>query len=147
MMPTTIFTLGTQKHTPPPSEKNPEFKERKFYSDRYPQQSNGNRQDSPVAKEALEKQLQTGIIFMNYVGHGNETTLTAEEVFMVADIQNWANQDKLALWVPATCEFGRHDNQYIRSAAEELLITPKKGTIGLLKTGRPVFSIVNFAIN
>jgi hypothetical protein len=84
---------------------------------------------------------------MNYVGHGNETTLTAEEVFMVADIQNWANQDKLALWVPATCEFGRHDNQYIRSAAKQLLITTKKGAIGLLRTGRPIYSSVNFAFN
>jgi hypothetical protein len=66
---------------------------------------------------------------------------------LVSDIQNWANQEKLALWVTATCEFGRHDSPFIRSAAEELLIIPNKGAIGLLTTGRPVFSSVNFSLN
>jgi hypothetical protein len=142
-----IHLRDSEAHASNISKNNPELKQRKLYLDRYPQLSNGTRKDSPAAKEALEKQLQTGTLFLNYVGHGNETTLTAEEVFMVSDIQNWANQDKLALWFTATCEFGRHDSPFIRSAAEELLIAPKKGAIGLLTTGRPVFSSVNFTIN
>jgi len=142
-----IHLRDSEAHASTIKRSNPELKQRKLYLDRFPQLSNGTRQDSPAAKEALEKQLQTGTLFLNYVGHGNETTLTAEEVFMVSDIQNWANQDKLALWVTATCEFGRHDSPFIRSAAEELLIAPKKGAIGLLTTGRPVFSSINFAIN
>ena len=47
----------------------------------------------------------------------------------------------------ATCEFGRNDSPFMRSAAEELLIAPNKGAIGLLTTGRPVFSSVNFSLN
>ena len=124
-----------------------EFLQNKLYLDRFLQLSSGSNQSSPEAKSALEKTLEEGTLLVNYIGHGNETTLTAEEIFLVSDIQNWADQDQLALWMTATCEFGRHDSPFIRSAAEELLITPNKGAIGLLTTGRPVFSSVNFLLN
>lgn len=124
-----------------------EFLQNKLYLDRFEQVKEGTSQSSPEAKSALEKTLEEGTLLLNYVGHGNETTLTSEEVFLVSDIANWANQDQLALWMTATCEFGRHDSPFIRSAAEELLIAPNKGAIGLLTTGRPVFSSVNFLLN
>lgn len=119
----------------------------KLYLDRYLQENSGTSQNSPQAKSALEETLNRGTLFLNYVGHGNETTLTAEEVFRVEDIANWPKQEQLALWITATCEFGRHDSPFIRSAAEELLIVENKGAIGLLATGRPVFSSVNFQLN
>ncbi len=124
-----------------------EYKQEKLYLDRFMQQRTGDRQSSPQAKTALEETLERGTLLLNYVGHGNETTLTAEEVFLSSDIANWADQDHLALWFTATCEFGRHDSPLIRSAAEELLTAPNKGAIGLLTTGRPVFSSVNFSLN
>ncbi len=124
-----------------------EFLQNKLYIDRFEQLGSGSNQSSPEAKSALEKTLEEGTVLLNYVGHGNETTLTAEEVFLVSDIPDWANQKQLALWMTATCEFGRHDSPFIRSAAEELLIAPNKGAIGLLTTGRPVFSSVNFLLN
>ncbi|HSF55129.1 MAG TPA: C25 family cysteine peptidase, partial [Algoriphagus sp.] len=63
------------------------------------------------------------------------------------DLTDWAKQEQLALWVTATCEFGRHDSPFIRSAAEELLLAKEKGAVALLTTGRPVFSSVNFSLN
>lgn len=129
------------------NENHKEFKQQKLYLDKFEQQKNGEKQSSPEAKTALEETLEAGTLLLNYIGHGNETTLTAEEVFLTSDITNWSNQDQLALWVTATCEFGRHDSPFLRSAAEELLISPNKGAIGLLTTGRPVFSSVNFTLN
>lgn len=142
-----IHLRDTEAHATSLLAKNPELKLEKLYLDRFEQENNGSRQSSPAARSALEEQLERGTLFLNYVGHGNETTLTAEEIFLVSDIQNWANQDQLALWFTATCEFGRHDSPFLRSAAEELMIAPNKGAIGLLTTGRPVFSSVNFALN
>jgi len=124
-----------------------EFLQKKLYLDRFEQLGNGATQSSPEAKSALEKTLEEGTLLVNYIGHGNETTLTAEEVFLVSDIPNWGNQKQLPLWMIATCEFGRHDSPLTRSAAEELLIASNKGAIGLLTTGRPVFSSVNFLLN
>lgn len=123
------------------------FRSQKLYLDRYEQTKSGGRQESPAAKKALVETLNSGTLLLNYVGHGNETTLTAEELFRVQDLENWPSQARLPLWFTATCEFGRHDSPFIRSAAEELLFARKKGAIGLLATGRPVFSSVNFSIN
>ncbi len=125
----------------------PFFRNQKLYLDRFEQSKSGGRQESPSAKKALLETLNSGTLFLNYVGHGNETTLTAEEIFKVQDLENWPKQAQLSLWFTATCEFGRHDSPFIRSAAEELLFAQKKGAIGLLATGRPVFSSVNFSIN
>lgn len=125
----------------------PFFRSQKLYLDRFEQLKSGGRQESPEAKKAILETLNTGTLLLNYVGHGNETTLTAEEIFKVQDLENWPRQTLLPIWFTATCEFGRHDSPFIRSAAEELLFAQKKGAIGLLATGRPVFSSVNFSIN
>ncbi|WP_339758319.1 type IX secretion system sortase PorU [Algoriphagus aquimarinus] len=142
-----IHLRDSETHAKFLSDNHKEFKQEKLYLDRFEQEKNGERQSSPQGKAALEETLESGILLLNYIGHGNETTLTAEEVFMVSDIANWADQDQLALWMTATCEFGRHDSPFVRSAAEELLTAPNKGAIGLLSTGRPVFSSVNFSLN
>ena len=129
-------------------EKNiPFYRSQKLYLDRFEQTKSGGRQESPAAKNVLLESLNSGTLLLNYVGHGNETTLSAEEIFKVQDLENWPEQSQLPLWFTATCEFGRHDSPFIRSAAEELLFAPSKGAIGLLATGRPVFSSVNFTIN
>ena len=125
----------------------PYFRSQKLYLDRFEQLKFGGRQESPAAKKAILETLLRGTLLLNYVGHGNETTLTAEEIFKVQDLENWPSQTQPPIWFTATCEFGRHDSPYIRSAAEELLFAQKKGAIGLLATGRPVFSSVNFSIN
>lgn len=125
----------------------PFFQSEKLYLDRFEQEKSGNRQSSTAASQALEKSLDRGSLIINYIGHGNETTLTAEEIFKVQDLENWTVQNQLALWVTATCEFGRHDSPFLRSAAEELLFAKGKGAMGLLTTGRPVFSSINFKLN
>ncbi|MFD2202764.1 type IX secretion system sortase PorU [Shivajiella indica] len=125
----------------------PEFEVRKLYLDRFEQVINEGIQSSPDAQEALKNSFRDGILLLNYVGHGNETTLTAERVFMVSDLPDYPENPLLPLFVTATCEFGRHDSPFIRSGAEELLFAQKKGAIALLTTGRPVFSSINFALN
>lgn len=125
----------------------PEFEVRKLYLDRYEQVRSGGIQTSPEAKEALKENLEEGLLLLNYVGHGNETTLTAERVFTVSDLNNFPDNPYLPLFVTATCEFGRQDSPFIRSGAEELLFAQRKGAIGLLTNGRPVFSSVNFRLN
>ncbi|WP_111670516.1 type IX secretion system sortase PorU [Algoriphagus litoralis] len=142
-----IHVRDAEAHAKFLTENHPEFQLSKLYLDRFEQEKTGSIQRSPQAKAALEKTIDEGTLILNYIGHGNETTLTAEEIFQVADITDWAQQENPALWVTATCEFGRHDSPFIRSAAEELLFAAEKGAVALLTTGRPVFSSVNFALN
>ncbi len=142
-----IHIKDAEAHSNFLSEHQPDFLQNKLYLDRFDQERSGTSQQSPSAKAALQKTLDDGTLILNFIGHGNETTLTAEELFRVEDLANWPRQEQLALWITATCEFGRHDSPFIRSAAEELLFAQGKGAIGLLTTGRPVFSSVNFSLN
>jgi hypothetical protein len=128
-------------------ENHPEFILEKAYLDRFEQINVGNAQRSPQAREAIQDWLIEGGALINFIGHGNETTLTAEEIIKVSDIRDWPETAKLPVFVTATCEFGRHDSPFIRSGAEELLLAQGKGVIAMLTTGRPVFSSVNYSLN
>ena len=129
------------------SKNHPEYLIKKLYLDRFEQLRTGSTQSSPAAKAALKSTIEEGVLILNYIGHGNETVLTAERVFTVSDLNDWPENPLLPLIVTATCEFGRHDSPFIRSGAEEFLFAEKKGAIAMLTTGRPVFSSVNFALN
>ncbi len=142
-----IHMRDAEVHAEYLKKNHPFYRSQKLYLDQFEQPKTGNTQKSPTAKEALEEIIERGTLILNYIGHGNETTLTAEEIFKIQDIENWKQQTPLPLWVTATCEFGRHDSPFLRSAAEELLFADRKGAIGLLSTGRPVFSSVNFKLN
>lgn len=142
-----IHLRDAEVHSQYLSENHPEYQIKKIYLDRFGQLRSGNAQSSPAAKAALKSAIEEGVLILNYIGHGNETTLTAERVFTVSDIYDWPENPLLPLIVTATCEFGRHDSPFIRSGAEEFLFAEKKGAIALLTTGRPVFSSVNFALN
>lgn len=142
-----IHLRDAENHASFLAENHSEFLSSKLYLDRFGQEKSGTQQASAQAKMALQKALDEGTLLLNYIGHGNETTLTAEEIFKVSDLENWATQKRLAIWMTATCEFGRFDSPFIRSAAEELLFAKGKGAISLLSTGRPVFSSINFSLN
>ncbi|GMQ30530.1 type IX secretion system sortase PorU [Algoriphagus confluentis] len=142
-----IHMRDAEAHIAYLEENHPGFLAQKLYLDRFEQVNSSGSQSSPAAKEALQKALDEGTLLLNFIGHGNETTLTAEEIFQVSDLPNWPKQPFLPIWMTATCEFGRHDSPFIRSAAEELLFAEQKGGIALLTTGRPVFSSVNFTLN
>lgn len=142
-----IHLRDAESHSKFLAENHPEFEIRKLYLDRYEQVQAGNAQNSPEARKALADAIREGTLLLNYIGHGNETTLSAERVFTTLDLIDSPTNPLLPLFVTATCEFGRHDSPLSRSGAEELLIAEKKGAIALLTTGRPVFSSVNFALN
>jgi hypothetical protein len=142
-----IHVRDAESHSVFLTEQQPDFLQNKLYLDRFEQEKSGTNQRSPQAQSALQQTLDDGTLLLNFIGHGNETTLTAEEVFRVEDLADWGRQKQLALWITATCEFGRHDSPFMRSAAEELLSAKEKGAVALLTTGRPVFSSVNFSLN
>ncbi len=125
----------------------PEFSLDKIYLDKYEQVNTGNSQTSPAARGAISDWISNSGLIINYIGHGNETTLAAERLWVTGDLADWPENDRLPIFITATCEFGRHDSPFIRSGAEELLFASRKGAIALLTTGRPVFSSINFELN
>jgi hypothetical protein len=122
------------------------FNAEKIYIDNYNQISRPAGQISPDANVAIENAFDKGALIINYTGHGNEYQWAQEKVFdelMILDLKN----EQLPFLVTATCEFGRHDDVQVRSAAEVILLREKYGVIGLVTTARPVNSSTNFDLN
>ena len=119
----------------------------KLLLDAFDQISDGSSDTSPGASQSLNTQINDGTFIVNFIGHGNERLWTAERVLTTTDIGAMNNRNKLPIFVTATCEFGRYDDPFQVSGAEELLLSDKGGAIALLTTSRPVFASTNFELN
>ena len=125
----------------------PLFHQNKIYLDAYQQESNTGGNRYPAANNAIDNKMYAGNLIWNYNGHGNSLRL-AEEVVVDADIVNgWKNENKLPLFITATCDFAPYDNPFQNTLGENILLRPKTGAIALLTTTRPVFAYSNRIIN
>jgi hypothetical protein len=118
----------------------------KIYFDSFNQISSSGGDQYPGATEAINRQVNEGALILNYVGHADNTSLAHEDVLMNSDIRAWSNQNKLPVFVTATCEFSRFDHSTL-SAGEEILFTPYGGGVALFSTTRLVYSGSNFRLS
>lgn len=125
----------------------PAYHARRLFVDDYEQINIGGGKRSPKAKQAVQRFIEDGALIVNFTGHGSETGWTSEAIMDNPLALSLNNPNKLALFVTATCEFGRYDNPSRDSGAELLLKNENGGAIGLLTTTRPVLSFSNFRVN
>jgi len=90
--------------------------------------------------------LNRGCLLVNYTGHGNTSGLSAERVVNTTNIGQWRNK-LYPIFVTATCNFGRYDNNGVLTAGESMLLSPNGGSIALLTSTRLVYSSMNFKFN
>ena len=112
----------------------------KIYLDAFQQQTGAGGQLYPDVNTAIDQRVQKGSLIVNYSGHGGEESLALERIITIPQINSYTNNDKLAFWITATCEFTRLDNPSFISAGEYLITNPNGGAIGLLTTIRLAFS-------
>ena len=93
----------------------------------------------PEAQRHWLELLNSGLFFVNYMGHGGISGLS--NMFHVADIRALNNQH-LPLFTAGTCNFSHFDRELV-SGAELLLTNPNGGAIGVLASARTVFSNFN----
>jgi hypothetical protein len=128
------------------SQSNPEFDINKIYFDAYRKVSGSNGQTYPEVNDAVERSVTEGTLIWNYTGHGGERGLAHENVVTIPRILSWTNYDRLSLFVTATCEFSRFDDDDV-SAGEHVFLNSKGGGIALLSTTRVVYSSLNYILN
>ena len=126
---------------------NTRFNVNKIYLDAYDQIETSIGESAPEVNAEIARSVEKGGLIFNFTGHGSATRWTQETILNITSASEFQNINRLPLFVTATCEFGRHDNPMAISGAEYLLLNPKGGAIGLLTTGRPVFSSTNFTLN
>jgi hypothetical protein len=124
----------------------PAFNVQKLHIDAFEQVSTSNGKESFAAREQLERILNAGTLVVNFMGHGSETGWTSERILTLSSISRWQNQDRLPLFVTATCTFGRYDNPNVVSGGEQLMVGRSTGAIGLVTSTRPVFSNTNYLL-
>ncbi|MCQ2346351.1 MAG: type IX secretion system sortase PorU [Paludibacteraceae bacterium] len=126
-------------------KKNPDFIINKIYLDAYPQEVNASGESYPLAKNRLDNLLKNGILFMNYSGHGGYNAITNESMMDLKSIRNM-NNSHLGFWMLATCSFSHFDSNK-RCAAEEAILNPNGGAIGVMSACRTVYASQNTVIN
>jgi hypothetical protein len=131
----------------------PQFSFKKFYVDAFPQKTTSIGESTPELNTLLNNQIKKGALILNYIGHGNPTTLTSERVIDDKSILHWENGSKLPIVVTASCEVGRFDKVDTRtwnietSLGEKILLKKDGGGIALLTTTRLVYEGDNFELN
>lgn len=125
--------------------KNPDFVVNKIYLDAYQQETTASGENYPLAKNRLSNLLNSGVLFMDYSGHGGYNAITNESMLDLRSIRAMRNTNQ-AFWMFATCSFAHFDSGK-RSAAEEAVLNAKGGAIGVLSACRTVFASQNKMIN
>lgn len=123
--------------------KNPNLNIDKIYLDAYPQVSTPFGTRVPLATEALNKDIFKGTLAVTYLGHGGAKGWTQERILKLTDIAEWENEDRLPLFITATCSFAGYDDAAFTTAGEELILKKEGGAIGLFTTVRAVYASAN----
>jgi len=102
----------------------------------------------PTATEAFLRLVNNGALLVNYAGHGNSEVWAHERVLnLPTDFDRIQNGDRQALWVAATCTFGKFDIPDKQSFSEQLVLAPGRGAIASLATVRDVYASQNATLN
>jgi hypothetical protein len=102
----------------------------------------------PTATEALLRLVNNGALLINYAGHGNTEVWAHERVLdLPVDFNRIQNGDRQALWIAATCTFGKYDMPERQSFSEDLVLAPGRGAIAALATSRDVYASSNATLN
>jgi hypothetical protein len=123
------------------------FNIQKIYLDAFQQQSGSAGSRYPSVNEAINNRIENGTLIFNFIGHGGSARLAEEVILDQTMINSWTNQNRLPLFVTATCDFAPYDNPFIKSIGENILLRPKSGGIAMMTTTRLVFSFSNRIMN
>lgn len=122
-----------------------EFVYQKIYLPAYTQTTTASGTDYPDAKKEFLETLRQGVLLINYAGHGNTSSITNEGLMTTATAAT-LNMKKLPVWITATCDFSRYDDDET-SCGETLLLNPNGGAVALITTSRVVYASQNLTLN
>jgi hypothetical protein len=128
-------------------EQAPALNLKKLYLDAFTQESGTGGSRYPDANNAINQAIDRGNLIWNYTGHGGSIRLAQEAILDKTMAASWKNENKLSLFITATCDFAPFDDPSQFSIGEDLLVGRNTGAIALLTTTRLVFASSNRIIN
>lgn len=91
----------------------------------------------PQARQAMDKRLDEGVMWWQYIGHASHNTWTHESLVTSADVSRFFMKKTPVLFA-ATCDFGRWDSEET-CGAEAMLFTEGGGVVAACTPTRPVY--------
>lgn len=86
----------------------------------------------PLARQDAKSALNEGSILFHYIGHGAETQLADEQVFLSDDIYGLHNGLKRGIFLAFSCDVGVFDSSTRPCMAEIFLGQPDGGAVGAI---------------
>ncbi|MCQ2340845.1 MAG: type IX secretion system sortase PorU [Paludibacteraceae bacterium] len=123
----------------------PSFAINKIYLDAYEQETSASGESYPLAYNTFCNLLQTGVLFMDYAGHGSPNNICSE-MFLTRKQVEEMNNTHQGLWALATCNFSKFDQTAV-STAEVAVLNPIGGAIGVISSDRTVYASYNTPLN
>ena len=124
---------------------NPDLLVRKLYLDAYTQEVSASGESYPLVRELFDNYIKFGTLMINFMGHGGYNAWTNEGILTTERIENMYNE-KLPLFVTATCDFSRFDTPR-QSGGEKVFLNAHGGGIALYTTTRTVYAGPNYYLN
>ena len=126
------------------------YEKEKIYLIEYPAERDPSTSGimKPGATEALLNRLNKGTLVVNYIGHGAPPLWAHERVLKESrDFERIQNQNRLPLWVAASCDFGRYDDPLGQGFAEKLFAARGRGGVAFLSSARLAYASDNTSLN
>ncbi len=140
-----LHTRGIERAAESVRKQNPSFVVNKIYLDAYQQESTASGEKYPMAKSKFDNLLKNGVLLFDYCGHAGYNNICSENILTAREIREMTNEN-LGLWVLATCNFANFDAQKT-SAAEEAVLNPIGGALGVFASCRTVYAASNEVLN
>ena len=112
----------------------------KVYPISYPVINTAEGRRQPGANDDILRGLNEGVLLWNYSGHGGPGALADERIFTPDLVAALDNEDRMPVFITATCSFGKYDMVGKRSLAEDVMLRPEGGAIAMLTTVRVVLT-------
>lgn len=95
----------------------------------------------PDARSNMDRKLNEGVVWWQYIGHASHNSWTHENLVTSAEVSEFY-LSRVPVLFAATCDFGRWDSEET-SGAESMLLTDGGGTVAACTATRPVYIVQN----
>ncbi|MEO6462497.1 MAG: C25 family cysteine peptidase, partial [Candidatus Eisenbacteria bacterium] len=120
-----------------------EIEPRKIYMHRYPFATGAEK---PAVNRDVEETVNEGVVFWNYIGHGNPFKMADENAFILSDVGSLLNIDKLTFVIAASCDISKFDDPIVTGLGEALLKSTSGGCIATFSASDIAFAFANAAL-
>lgn len=121
-----------------------ELEQRKIYMYRYPF---GTGSEKPAVNRDVEETVNDGVVFWNYIGHGNPFKMADENAFILSDVGSLTNLDQPTFVIAASCDLGKFDDPIVTGLGEALLKSTSGGAIATFSATDIAFAFANAVLS